>query len=183
MELTESIELINKQLIDSHGIDTVTGRPMYRVSWSEDLLEKRLGDWHDFTSDGIYIRSIREVREVRKYNYIKERYILEQLVLVPNINQEELLGAKISYEWAWTFEDRNGNYLPPRIDACRFVIAMIQNAKGRPKELARYVDNTDDPEVKQKRIDKIIEELHGDEAQFQAELGNTVYLNQDGKTH
>jgi hypothetical protein len=54
MELTEKIESINNQLIELYGIDTITGQAMWRVVWSEDQFEHRLGTYDDFSGE-IYI--------------------------------------------------------------------------------------------------------------------------------
>ena len=93
MELTEPVDSINKQLVDHFGTDTITGLAMWRVVFSEDQFEKRLGTYDDFTPSGIYLRTVTEVREVPKYRqWIKRKYVLENLVLIPDINKKELPG-------------------------------------------------------------------------------------------
>lgn len=156
MELAETIETINAQLIDLYGIDTVTGKSMWRVVWSEDQLEKRLVD----TLDSGLILSKPVVREVPKYRpYINEKYVLERLVVVPEINQKNLPVSKLSYEPMWTFMDAQGNYLPPRIDACQFIVDTLYAAMGK-QSLAKYKDpdaglSTDDQ--KEKKLAQIQE--------------------------
>ena len=156
--LIRPIEILNKELRDLFGIDTVTGDPIWRVVWSEDQYEKRLVK---FSDGGIeYIHPVIEKR--KKYTYIKDRFILEQLVLVPELQQAELAGKKISYECLWTFEDNKGNPLPPKLEACQLIINTVNAVKGK-SSLAKYVDNSEEPDVKKARLKKIHEELFGNE--------------------
>lgn len=165
MELTETIEGINRQLIDLYGIDTITGMPMWRVVWSEDQFEHRLGTYDDYTESGIYLRTIREIRYVPKYRqWIPERYVLERLVLIPEISAEDLPATKLSYEPMFPFQSNSGKYLPPRLDAAQFVIENVLAAQGK-SSLAKYKDpmaglNTSDQiEMKDQEINKLQKEL------------------------
>src|SRR5689334_9373374 len=98
MELVEKIEVLNSRLVDHFGIDTVTGDAIWRIVFSEDQFEKRLGTYDDITKGGIYLRTVTEVREVPKYRqWIHKKYILERLVLVPETNLPELPCLKQSY--------------------------------------------------------------------------------------
>jgi hypothetical protein len=168
MELTEPIENINQQLIDHFGIDTVTGQAMWRVAWSEDQFEKRYGTYDDFTPAGLYIRTVTEVRLAPKYRqWICEKYVLERLTIVPDVNLGDLPTNKTSYEPLYVFEDRHGNYLPPRFDACKFVIDTIYAATGK-QSLAKYKDPEDSQEasleLKRQRVESLVEELFGDQS-------------------
>lgn len=160
---------INELLLTHFGRDTVTGMAMWRVSWSEDQFEKRLGDYEDYTPGGIYLRTVREVREVPKYRqWITRKYVLEQLVAIPPQNMAELPENKMSYEPMWTFEDKNGNYLPPSFEASKFVIDSVYAAIGKESLNKKYhdpdADGADGREAKQQRVDKLVEELFGDES-------------------
>lgn len=165
MELIEPVESINRTLKALFGIDTDSRNPMWRVVWSEDQLEKRL---MDVTDEGFDLL-IPEVREVKKYHgFTSERYILERLVSVPEYQQHELAGAKISYEPMWTFEDKDGNYLPPKLEACEFVIHSVLAAQYGTKNLRKYIDPEETREgfleEKKKRVDAIVEELFGEQS-------------------
>jgi len=164
MELTETIDSLNSQLEDLFGIDTITGMPIWRISWSEDQFEKRLGTYDDFSPSGIYIRTVREVRNVPKYRqWIKERYVLERLVLVPEISQDELPTSKLSYEPIYVFETSKGEYLPPKFNAAKFAIDSVYAVQGK-SSLAKYIDNeTEGMEQKEQRINALQEELFGNE--------------------
>lgn len=155
----ENLDRINDQLINLFGTDTVTGRAMWRIVWSEDQFEKRL---MDVTDEGLSLLTP-EVREVPKYRqWIREKYVLERLVLVPEVSQKELAGVKLSYEPIFPFEDKNGNALPPNIDAAKFVIDTVYAAMGKTS-LKKYTDPEADPETKRKRVDKLVEEIFGNE--------------------
>lgn len=169
MELTEKIETINQQLIDLYGIDTITGQAIWRVVWSEDQFEYRYGEYDDYTEAGIYLRTVKEVRYVPKYRqWINEKYVLERLVVIPEMNAGDLPATKMSYEPMYPFETSSGKYLPPRIDACQFIIDSVYAAQGK-SSLAKYKDplsgisNEQYLEMKAKEIDTLQEELFGNE--------------------
>jgi hypothetical protein len=157
VETTESIESLNRQLVDLFGIDTITGDPIWRIVWSEEQFEKRL---MDTTDSGLFLLKP-EVRLVPKYRqWIKQKFVLERLVLIPEISMPELPAIKTSYEPIFVFMDKNDNYLPPRIDVAKIVIDTIYAAQGK-SNLAKYIDNPD--EEQKKRIEEIYEYLYGDE--------------------
>lgn len=171
MELPESVESINGLLVEHFGIDTEGGDPIWRVVFSEDQFEKRYGTFEDRTASGLFIREVTEVRLVPKYKqWIDQKYILERLVVVPEQNLEELLAAKKSYEPIWTFEDKDGGYLPPLFRACKFVIDTIYAAQYSNHNLHKYVDDESSQEasleLKAKRVDEIMESLWGEQSAF-----------------
>lgn len=191
------VDVINSQLRDLYGCDIVTGMSIFRVIWSEDQFEKRYGTYDDFVpGTQIYLRTVTEVREVPKYRqWIHAKHLLERLVLVPEFQANELPTSKISYEPLWVFETGKGDYLPPRLDACKFVIDGVLTAqavatmvitgteqKDRPS-LARYKDpaagkSTEEiVEHKKKKIDSLVNELYGDETGL---MGSTLSKNQGG---
>ncbi|MET0787060.1 MAG: hypothetical protein ABWY25_10175 [Paenisporosarcina sp.] len=169
MELTETIESLNRQLIDLYGIDTVTGDAMWRIVWSDDQWEHRHGLYEDYSPGGIYLRTVEETRWVPKYRqWIQQKYVLERLVLVPEMNIGDLPATKLSYEPIYTFETPGGSYLPPRLDAAKFIIDTLMAAQGKGN-LAKYKDpfnglNADDyAEMKKKEINDLQTELFGNE--------------------
>lgn len=173
MELAEPVERINTWLKDQYGIDTLTGLPIWRVVFSEYQYEKRFGTFEDFSPGGIFLRRVTQVREVPKYPHIKEKFVLERLTIVPDYQEKEVQG-KLSYEPMWVFETRSGMALPPKIDVCRIVIDTVYAASGRggtgdtevrQGSMRKYVDElaSETPEAKLARIDKLAEDLFGDE--------------------
>lgn len=163
MELTESIKSINQQLVDLYGIDTISGEPIWRIVFSEEQFEKRL---MDVTDSGIILVQP-EVRLVPKYRqWIQNKYVLERLVIIPEINSDELPTSRLSYEPIFTFETNSGQYLPPRLDAAKFIIDSVYAAMGKTS-LAKYKDpdSTQEDAIQhhKERIDKLQEELFGNE--------------------
>lgn len=157
------IKKINIQLVDHFGIDTSTGQPLWRVAWSDDQYEKRL---METTDEGLFLL-YPEVREVPKYSqWISHRWVLERLVVVPGLNERELPSAKLSYEPMWVFENKNREALPPKFEACKFVVDTVYAAQGKTS-LAKYKDPEGNPqeaiELKKKRIDDLTEAIYGDE--------------------
>ena len=161
-------ETINELLKNHFGTDTVTGLAMWRISWSEDQFENRLGTYEDYTPGGIYIRTVTEVRKVPKYSqWVPRKYTLENLVGIPLQNRHELPDSKMSYELMFVFEKGNGEYLPPNFEAAKFIIDSVYAAKGQ-QSMASYTDPEADgnngQEAKRVRVDKLVEELFGDES-------------------
>lgn len=162
MELVETIEAINKRLKEYFGIDTNTAQPIYRVVFSDDQLEKRLTK---HTKEGFELITP-VVVEIPKYKqYIQKKYILEQLVIVPPHQTIELAGEKVSYEPLWVFQDKDGNYLPPKWEACKFCIDCVNAAKGK-NNLSKWLPaehEKDDAVGQELRVQKLQEELFGNE--------------------
>jgi hypothetical protein len=170
MELTEKIETINSQLIDSYGVDTVTGQAMWRIAWSEDQFEHRHDTYTDYVpGTDIFLRTVTETRYVPKYSqWIKEKYVLERLVLIPEINLGDLPASKMSYEPMYPFQTDSGAYAPPSILACRFIIDGVLAAQGRGN-LKKYLEKEanmskeDWYEMKNQEIKTLQDELFGNE--------------------
>lgn len=168
MEL-ERVESINRQLKESFGIDTASGEPIWRVVWSEDQFEYRLGTYSDYTEGGIYLRTVTEVRYVPKYRqWIPEKYVLERLVVIPGPSVAELPAVKTTYEPIHIFEDANRNPLPPRFDACEFVIHLVYKAQGissvgKYKDPMAGLDTKELIEAKNAELQKLQDDLFGNE--------------------
>jgi len=158
MELKESIESINERLLREYGIEINCGNaPKFRVVFSDDQYEKRLTN---FTDEGFELVHP-EVRELPKYKqYIRGKYILERLLPVTG---ETDLVTKISYEAAWVFQDKNGNYLPPFFDGCQHVIESLFHAIDRAGSFIKYKDKNVSPEEHLAHIQKVEDELFGNE--------------------
>lgn len=159
MEIVEKIETLNQRLIDHFGLDTNTGRPIFRIVWANDQFEKRMVDTLD---SGIHLL-FPEVREVKKYPYMKDLYVLERLVVVPDVNRNELL-KKLSYEPLWAYCNQNREYVPPIWSATKFVVDTVYAALGK-KSLVKYKDDEMNitEEGRQQRIANMHQELFGNE--------------------
>lgn len=189
METTELVCDINDRLKHHFGIDTITGAIIWRIVFSEDQYEKRLGTYDDYSRGGIYLRTVTEVREVPKYRqWIQKKYVLERLVVVPEQNQKELPTSKISYEPLWVFEDKDGNYLPPKWEAAKFIIDTVMAAEiaareGRGGQLRKYIDDESSQEaseaLKAKRVADIEEALWGDQSAFHGQTADGTMVTID----
>lgn len=150
------LEKMNNQLRSKYGYGPDSLRPVWRIVWSEDELEKR---WmtHDDRANELLEE---EVREVPKYQHITNRYVLERAV--PVMGETDLI-TKVSYEPAWSFEDRHGDYLPPRFDACEFIIETIYNQVQMGGHHKKYTDPNQSPEQMNQKIMDMEQVLFGNE--------------------
>jgi hypothetical protein len=171
MDLPESVETINLKLIDHFGLDTSTTQPIWRIVWSEDQYEHRLGTYDDFVPNtNIYLRTVTEVRWVPKYRqWLPDVYVLERLVVVPEDNIPELPATKLSYEPIYAFKTSSGIPLPPKFVAAKFIIDMVYAAQGK-SSVAKYkdpdagLDKEQQFEKKIEEIDNLQKELFGNES-------------------
>lgn len=157
--IPSEVHEINRQLREHYGADANDrDSPIWRVVWSDDQIEKRYTDYDDHGNRLLFPK----VSELPKYQWIRERWILERLVLVPEINSNEMLGKKVSYECLYIFETQQGVYLPPNFNASKFVIDTIYAAQGK-QSMRKYVDEAVKDENRKARIDKLTEDLFGNE--------------------
>lgn len=167
--LPQDVIKINQQLIDHFGVDTISGKPMWRCSWSNDQYEKRKTK---YTYEGLEMLH-EEVKELPKYQWIKSKWILERLVLIPDVHIEELPSERQSYECMWVFEhEKSKAALPPNFIVAKFVVDTVYAAMGK-RSMAKYVDEeAKNPiESREKRIKALEEELFGSESDL---LGRTI---------
>lgn len=161
----EAIESLNQRLIDYFGMDTESERAIWRLSWSDFQYEQRL---MRYTKEGLELLYPR-VQEVPKYPYIKSRWVLERLVLIPVLDQLELPVEQKSYEPMWIFETNKGEALPPKWEAIKHVVDCVYAAIGKHNMTARYPDpdsgktTKDLIEEERDRITRIQADLFGNE--------------------
>lgn len=158
MELVESIEYINEQLIKRYGNEPFADDlPRFRVVFSDEQFEKR---WVTHTPEGFELIHP-AVSEVPKYWYIKAKYILERLVPI-NVDNTDLT-VKVGYEPAHVFMTPSEKYLPPRADMC-FVVAdrLLDVSTGRVK-IKKKTDPASEPGYMADLIRRMYENLFGNE--------------------
>ncbi len=171
--------LINRYLKDNYG--STGDEANFRLVWSDDQFEKRLVDY----VAGIHL-TVPEVREVRKYNYIQQKYVLEKLTV---IHQSTELLTQLSYEPIWTFETNNHEYIMPNYGACKFVVDSLLEAMRINKYYTRYKEpNSTSEEFKEAeraRLDALKEELFGNESDITDALsvGEGVAFGQSSSPH
>lgn len=155
--------LINRRLADMFGM--TENRANFRLVWADDEKERRTTL---FTREGMQLL-FPEVREMRKYPDIRERYVLEQLIV--NTTFEEKEDGKpveeLVYMAMWNFEIYDSNRNPigivPNYGACKFIIETVLNAIEHPGATVKYKEDTSE-EAQRSRINELQGELFGDES-------------------
>lgn len=161
----ESLEIINRRLVEIYGKFMGSEEPNYRVVFSEDQFEKRRTKHTDEGFELLFA----EVRELPKYRqWIHNKYILERCIIVPEGVETDLIGL-YSYEPVWVFEDKHGNPLPPVWMAIQLIISSIHanaaNAVG-VKYRDPAIDEADPKiamEVRDARLRALEESVFGNE--------------------
>lgn len=177
MYLREAIEDINEKLINRYG-RYYDGRPNFRVVWSEDEFEKRLTGYTDEGFELIHP----EVRLLPKYRqYIREMYILERLV--PVVGETDLI-EKTSYEPAWVFRNKVGEYLPPFFDGCVHVIESILSVINKANTHVRYKDKNVPGEERLAHLKAVEADLFGNETDLgdNLSIGTAVTVQKESES-
>jgi hypothetical protein len=155
----ENSKLINKRLRDLYGIHPETGKPFFRLVWSEDLIEKRfVEENHRFSESGIWLGIDRNsVVETKKYNYLKDRWILEVYDPAQILNPEIRGGD--GYEPLFVFQ-KDGQYLRPEWFAIEYCVKRWQWAKsGLVPTRTEKMDALEDQEDLDKETAKFMDYL------------------------
>lgn len=162
MELPESIEHLNNLLISEYG--RVENYPRYRVVFSDTETEDR---WVTHTREGMQLINPRVEKRWKYKHYIQGRYILERFLDIPFGMSTDLV-EKFSYEPVWVFQDRQGEYLPPRWYPIKYLIDHLHEQSKKAIGV-KYKEEGDDPkiarEVQEAKIKRLEEELFGDESE------------------
>ena len=157
----ESIETLNTRLEEFFGKDSDSNQPIFRIVWANDQTEMRKVE---YSEAGIQFITPR-VMECKKYPYLKDLYVLERLVLIPETSAEELPSMRKSYEPIWSYCDADRNPVPPAWPPTKFVVDTLYAALGK-QSMAKYVDpEIADPETRAKGIEKLHEELFGNDSE------------------
>lgn len=126
MDKTE-LNFINDQLGKRYG-KTIDGRNHFRLVWSEDLTEVRHGDFLEETpitlSNGqvvILEDVVKKTKEVKKYAYFCDRFVLEELVFegIPNDIKNTENG---SYEPWFVFQDKDNKPIEPTLTGIDMIL-------------------------------------------------------------
>jgi len=142
----------NRRLKDNYGI-WENGLPNYRLVWSEDQYEKRIGEFDIVTESGIFLRKEVGVKEVPKYRYFREKWVLEKIFPINGPGLTE----KWSYEPVYAFVQF------PSWKAIQFLIhTIIANMSGNPN-YPKYHEPNLSPEEERYRIEEIAKELFSNE--------------------
>ena len=122
MNSSPDIEILNKKLADRYG-KNLAGEPHFRIVWTEDIFETRIGNFNEFFN-GIFLRTYHGAKLVRKYNYIRYRWILEMWKMPVPMRE---LPAPDGYEPIFVFESAKGGALPPVWSVCEIICHTVLN--------------------------------------------------------
>lgn len=140
--LSHDVKKINKELTKIYG-------NLYRLVFSDNEREMRKGEFNVFYGQ-LFLRTEIGVREVKKYPYIKSKYVLEKYVPPPlSFISEVPESVHGSYEPLYIFEDKDGNYLKPILR----VALMVCYANQNPVDYWKRKNQLDDEEKKQEQAD------------------------------
>jgi len=148
------IEGINKKLAEFGS--TLDGRPLFRIAWTSDQHEKRIG-WHEeySPSGNIFIRKWFGMKDCLKYSYCMHRWALERLTFLGDnkIMEMEIEGARNgTYELIYLFQDPQGNALPVVWWAVDLIMVCLQQGPGYTRgnereDLRKKFEENEDKEV------------------------------------
>ena len=114
----DEITIINERLELYYGHE-LDGRPRYRVVWSTHQQERRVGEFNEFYGE-IFLRSFTGMKDVPKYPYDADRWVIEKLFYIPN---PEIIAEKPgSYEPIYVLKDGLGQFLPLNWKAVELVV-------------------------------------------------------------
>jgi hypothetical protein len=117
---------INKFLKEQYGT-TIDGKPLFRLLWTTKVTEHRHSKFNDFYGE-LLIRSVTETREVLKYPYAQDRWVLERIQLLDK-GAFSIGGLRTdlpySYEEVYLFQDRNMNALPLSLEITETAIMLF----------------------------------------------------------
>jgi hypothetical protein len=162
----EDFKLINRYLKDYYG--HTEDNANYRLVWADDERQIRLTK---YTPEGLEML-YPEAREMPKYLDIKERYVLERLIVIPEFGENDIVNETLTYQAIWTFEKfddrRNKIFVLPNFGACKFIVEIVLENMRTAGSSVRYRDPDSDPdeaiENKRARLQHLQEELFGDES-------------------
>jgi hypothetical protein len=147
--MTEEHKELNNWLRETYG-KSITGKTSFRLVWSNDITEKRRGQFNEFYGK-IFLRTVTGIRELPKYNYIHNRYILEIWVGQDLSSNGEVPDAiHGDYAPVWVFENSEGNPLPVTRKVLAFLIAAVQKKVKQDTQI-------DEKTAQDLEIDKMVE--------------------------
>jgi hypothetical protein len=116
------VDVINQRLEDYYGRE-IDGRAHYRVVWSTSQIETRIGEFNEFYGS-IYLRTFKGVKQLPKYPFDKDRWVVEKLMYIRN---DEILADKPgSYEPFYVCKGPDGEFLPLNWKVVDFVVSYAE---------------------------------------------------------
>lgn len=143
---TKLLREVNELLARELGLSPFENKPNFQVIWSTGLTEKRFGTFSDFYGK-IFVRQVTEVRDVLKYPFDQDRWILERIQ--SSAGNRELL-ADHSYEPLYVFKDEHGFFLPLKMKVIEVLIHRVKHplSPDQIREiLTKRLENEEEDEV------------------------------------
>jgi len=147
-------ELINNWL-KLHGGLNPYGEPLYRLVWSDSQIERRWGTFNDFTPSGIFVRTFTGFRDVKKYPWIHERWLVERWCEPDLMIANEIDISRGTYEPVFVYEDKNGNPLPLALFTVQFIIAAANADRTTPEVVKDLRERAEKAEIAE-----LLERIH-----------------------
>src|SRR5438093_12425280 len=117
MRKSSVVDFINKEL-KVYGFN-IYGEKNFRVVYSDDQVENRKGTFEEY-SGNIFVRTYTGIKEVKKYPWIKGKWILERWAPGELAYHKDLETDKNGvYVCVYIFQDICGDYLPPLLRICK----------------------------------------------------------------
>ena len=150
------VEQVNKRLL---GMGKhLDGRTIFRIVWSTSQLEKRIGNFTDYYGS-IIIREVSGVlREVQKYPYCLDRWVLEKLIFLnpshQSANRELVTRRAYDYEPIFVFQDNDYNPLSVNWPSVDWIINSLTNVRTESIKTEAMFD-AEDKAAEEKEIDEL----------------------------
>ena len=128
------------------------GHPNFRVSWTTHEREFKQGTFEIFYKEtDIYLRTETGIKEVPKYPFKPDRWVLEKFTDARNVDE---LASNISYEPFWIFE-KNGEYQEPIWKAVKYLVYqfLFQTKEKKTGKDAAIVDRKQFEDERQLYLD------------------------------
>lgn len=164
-------KIFNKRLLETFG-SSLDGKALYRLVWSEDMYEKRKGDFERRTEGGLWLgRDTNVVQECRKYEYIKDRWILE--IYTPQQKLNDQIASCDFYEPLFTFEDNKRRYLEPAWFALEYIVQRQRDMlAGNFQRRNEKMDLAEQEEVERKETQDYLDYLENESSDMQNQFRN-----------
>lgn len=186
------ITKLNKQLEKEYGLGFsenglqmgAGNRPLWRIVWSLEQTERRLGTYRDFIpGTNILLREVTEIREVPKYPWVKPRWLLEKLMYAPCPDLPETLD-KPHYELIYVYQNLADEFVMPVWELTKFLIDNInlgaeeaarRNPYMNPEKWEALMHEED-----RKKEEKIYDELLQESSPIASALGDKEGVSMAG---
>lgn len=147
IELPIIVKNINKKLKKLYGNAKGSHNQLYRIVFSENERENRRGTFNVF-SGIIFLKTVTGVRNMKKYPYIQNKFVLEkwnppEIAYSPEL-PESIHGC---YEPLYTFEDKDKNALPVN----EKVAFMVCFANAQPYDYWKRKNEMEEAEAKRNK--------------------------------